>query len=632
MQPDPVALDETLQNLTHHLLSLRTGDGHWEGELSGSALSTATAVTALALANCRAADSGSHQSVAPYEELVRRGWDWLTQTQNDDGGWGDTVLSISNISTTALCWGALSLAGEGTAAYTRAVDRAASWLEEAAGGLDPDSLAAAIARRYGKDRTFSVPILTMLALAGRLGPPDQAWRKVPQLPFELAAMPHQWYSRLRLPVVSYALPALIAIGQVRHHFRPTRNPITRLARRVSLRRTLQVLQQIQPSSGGFLEAVPLTSFVVMSLIGSERLDHPVAQLGLRFLARSARSDGSWPIDTNLATWLTTLSVNALSAGSCLSALVAPEERRHIRDWLLSQQYRQEHPYTHAPPGGWAWTDLPGGVPDADDTSGALISLHNLNASGDRVLDAVRAGITWLLNLQNRDGGIPTFCRGWGTLPFDRSSPDLTAHALLAWLTWQEKLPSRLRERVRAAQRRAVAYLAASQHEDGSWIPLWFGNQWVEDDRNPTYGTARVLAALWRLEASDSVLLTGMIERGVRWLLAAQSEEGGWGGDKGTVCSLEETGLAVGTLAGIAHRPTSAGASLPAALQQDLVLAVHKGAQWLMQQTDQGRSFPPAPIGFYFARLWYFEKLYPLIFTAGALLRTRDLVRTGSFPT
>jgi squalene-hopene/tetraprenyl-beta-curcumene cyclase len=204
--------------------------------------------------------------------------------------------------------------------------------------------------------------------------------------------------------------------------------------------------------------------------------------------------------------------------------------------------------------------------------------------------------------------------------------------LLAWLTWEEKLPSRLRERVSAAQRRAVAYLAASQHEDGSWIPLWFGNQWVEDDRNPTYGTARVLAALWRLEASDSVLLTGMIERGVRWLLAAQSEEGGWGGDKGTVCSLEETGLAVGILAGIAHRPTSAAASLPAALQQDLLLAVHKGAQWLMQQTDQGRSFPPAPIGFYFARLWYFEKLYPLIFTAGALLRTRDMVRTGSCPT
>ena len=27
-----------------------------------------------------------------------------------------------------------------------------------------------------------------------------------------------------------------------------------------------------------------------------------------------------------------------------------------------------------------------------------------------------------------------------------------------------------------------------------------------------------------------------------------------------------------------------------------------------------------PIGFYFARLWYFEKLYPLIFTVAALRR------------
>ena len=33
-----------------------------------------------------------------------------------------------------------------------------------------------------------------------------------------------------------------------------------------------------------------------------------------------------------------------------------------------------HPYTGAAPGGWAWTDLPGGVPDADDTPGALLAL------------------------------------------------------------------------------------------------------------------------------------------------------------------------------------------------------------------------------------------------------------------
>jgi squalene-hopene/tetraprenyl-beta-curcumene cyclase len=34
---------------------------------------------------------------------------------------------------------------------------------------------------------------------------------------------------------------------------------------------------------------------------------------------------------------------------------------------------------------------------------------------------------------------------------------------------------------------------------------------------------------------------------------------------------------------------------------------------------------PSPIGFYFAKLWYFERLYPLIFTVAALRRAAQLV-------
>ena len=37
-------------------------------------------------------------------------------------------------------------------------------------------------------------------------------------------------ARWQLPVVSYALPALIAIGQTIHHHRPSRNPLARLIR------------------------------------------------------------------------------------------------------------------------------------------------------------------------------------------------------------------------------------------------------------------------------------------------------------------------------------------------------------------------------------------------------------------
>src|SRR6185436_13000637 len=271
--------------------------------------------------------------------------------------------------------------------------------------------------------------------------------------------PHRWFAALRLPVVSYALPALIAIGQARHCHRPSLNPATRLLRRLTLRRTLDVLKAIQPSNGGFLEATPLTSFVVMSLAGCGRAEHKVAMLGTQFLRASQQADGSWPIDTNLATWLTTLAVNALWKSE---SPIPSSEAGLIRAWLLAQQHRQEHPYTHAAPGGWAWTDLPGGVPDADDTAGALLALRRLGRGHETTRTAAHAAIEWLLDLQNRDGGIPTFCRGWGALPFDRSSPDITAHALHAWLAWRENVSLGLREEIHAALQRAIQFLGDTQ--------------------------------------------------------------------------------------------------------------------------------------------------------------------------
>src|SRR5262249_21679719 len=159
---------------------------------------------------------------------------------------------------------------------------------------EPRVLADAIIRSYGDDRTFSVPILTVLALAGKLG--ADGWRFVIQLPFELAALPQRWFHALGLPVVSYALPALIAIGQLRHHRAPALNPFARLIRNTTRQPTRRLLERIQPSSGGFLEAIPLTSFVVMSLVAAGEGRHPTVARGLEFLERVCREDGSWAID------------------------------------------------------------------------------------------------------------------------------------------------------------------------------------------------------------------------------------------------------------------------------------------------------------------------------------------------
>lgn len=614
------ALETARQAAAACLLGERSPAGCWVGELSSSALSTATAVCALELA--RRADP-SHDTVR-RAATIRRGLAWLVDHQNADGGWGDTVASPSNVSTTVLAWVALGLDPEPTERDRPRVERAEARLRRWVGDLAPTRLAEHLLEVYGDDRTFSIPILTTCALGGRFGSGETAWRSVPQVPFELAAVPSRWFGRLGLPMVSYALPALIAMGQVRHRARPVRNPLLRRLRDALRGRTLAVLRRLQPAGGGFLEAVPLTSFVAMSLIGAGEDRHPAVEDALGFLDRSVRTDGSWPIDSDLGVWLTSLAVGALAHGGRLDEHLGAGERAALADCLLARQHLERHPYTGTSPGGWAWTAASGGVPDADDTAAALLALRALAVDGiagsgggvpaERI-DRVAAGVGWLLDLQNRDGGIPTFCRGWGHLPFDRSSPDLTAHAVRAWAAWWELLPAALRSRVTRATRAAIAYLLAEQRADGTWIPLWFGNQHEPDLANPVYGTARVLLASspcglpGLLDGALEADWRRAVERGGRALVALQHADGGWGGGASSPSTLEETGLAVTALAGRLD-----GDEVGSAIEA----AIEAGVDWIAGASAGGRRFEPSPIGLYFAKLWYAERLYPLVFSVAAL--------------
>lgn len=584
----------SLERARAALLAERDADGVWTGELSSSALSTAVAAMAM-----HQAAAAGHPQAEALRTAARRGFDWICGRQNEDGGFGDTVTSPSNISTSLLCWAALGVVAGDHQALQSTLDRVEECLRRDCGDLSAAGLAAVIQKKYGADRTFAVPILTTCALAGRLGEGREAWRHVPALPFELAACPHRWFAWLRLSTVSYALPALIAIGQVRHHFRPTANPVLRLARNMARKRTLRILQDIQPEGGGYLEAAPLTSFVCMSLVAMGRVHDPVCERGLQFLLRTQREDGSWPIDTNLRTWLTTLAIQALGddSGRDLAA---------ERAWVLARQAQEEHPYTHAAPGGFAWTDLSGGVPDADDTSGALLALHRLGATESEAgREAGAAGARWLVDLQNRDGGVPTFCRGWGQLPFDQSSADITAHAIRALARWQDALPEPLAGRAAAAQKRMMDYLMQVQRDDGAFVPLWFGNQSEPGKENPIYGTACVLRAMAAVQDDGAWREAGA--RAVRYLLGRQ----GLGGGLGANPCLEETALAA-----TAWMEWSAGAGA----DEELVVAVQRALDFLCQHSDEGRSFPAAPIGLYFAQLWYDERLYPILFTVTALER------------
>jgi squalene-hopene/tetraprenyl-beta-curcumene cyclase len=177
-----------------------------------------------------------------------------------------------------------------------------------------------------------------------------------------------------------------------------------------------------------------------------------------------------------------------------------------------------------------------------------------------------------------------------------------------WLAWCIHRPF-----VERAIDRALRYLHRSQRPDGSWLPLWFGNQHAPGDENPTYGTARVLAAYRDLNMMNSEAA----RRGVAWMRAAQNADGGWGGAVGVASSVEETALAVEVL-------LDAG--------EDAAAAVNRGLAWLVQQVEAGGLYDPTPMGFYFAKLWYYEKLYPIIFTVAALGRARQKHTPSHEPT
>ena len=70
-------------------------------------------------------------------------------------------------------------------------------------------------------------------------------------------------------------------------------------------------------------------------------------------------------------------------------------------------------------------------------------------------------------------------------------------------------------------------------------------------------------------------------------------------------SIEETSLAIEALLAAPDSPTTHA-------------SLEEGVRWLTAAIAQGRQRESAPIGLYFAKLWYYEKLYPLVFSVSAL--------------
>jgi squalene-hopene/tetraprenyl-beta-curcumene cyclase len=162
-----------------------------------------------------------------------------------------------------------------------------------------------------------------------------------------------------------------------------------------------------------------------------------------------------------------------------------------------------------------------------------------------------------------------------------------------------------------AVNQGMLYLGKTQEPDGSWVPLWFGNQGAPLKQNPVLGTARVLEAYAELGTAGEPAA----KAGVRYLLHAQNSDGSWGGAPGLPASVEETAMAVAGLAAAGN-------------DADAREACFRGAECLVSNVLSGALDRPAPIGLYFARLWYSERLYPVIWTVHAMERVAAVFHGG----
>ncbi|WP_276353809.1 squalene--hopene cyclase [Cohnella caldifontis] len=212
------------------------------------------------------------------------------------------------------------------------------------------------------------------------------------------------------------------------------------------------------------------------------------------------------------------------------------------------------------PGGWGFSDVNTMNPDVDDTTASLRSITGI---ASRHPAAWGRGVSWVLSMQNDNGGWPAFEKNADSkllqllpiekgkfLLMDPSCADLTGRTL-EFIGNYTNLPVS-----HSVIRHAVQWLFRNQRADGSWYGRW-GICYI-------YGT---WGAITGLKAVSIPNTHPCIQKAAAWLRSIQNPDGGWGESCRSdirmtyvplmASTLTDTAWALDALIAIADRPTAA---------------------------------------------------------------------------
>jgi squalene-hopene/tetraprenyl-beta-curcumene cyclase len=210
---------------------------------------------------------------------------------------------------------------------------------------------------------------------------------------------------------------------------------------------------------------------------------------------------------------------AIAVAALLDAGVAPDDPRMVLAfrWLLDARGASQ---------GWSFTPTNAQTPDTDTTLHVLEVLARAPRALAGIEEAVEAGTSWLLGMQDRRGGWAMWSPGLRMQrslvrelelngAVDTPTPDVTARVVRALARLRGRVSTETRRRIDTAMARAVVYLQQTQRPDGTWPGRWAVNV--------AYGTAQGLIALVAAGVGG-----GATARARRVLLEMQQPDGGWG--------------------------------------------------------------------------------------------------------
>ncbi|MEH7356488.1 squalene--hopene cyclase [Neobacillus drentensis] len=322
-----------------------------------------------------------------------------------------------------------------------------------------------------------------------------------------------------------------------------------------------MLDRIEPD-GTFLSYYSCTFLMIFALLslGYKKTDSIITNAVKGIKSMMCEIDGFPHMQYTTANlWNTSLIGYALQ-----TAGIAPDD--HMVDqanrYLLDRQHHKFGDWViHNPktmPGGWGFSDINTILPDVDDTSAALRSISRIAPSK---LQAWERAITWLLSMQNDDGGWAAFEKNINSkllqfLPIekgefllaDSSSADLTGRTVEFFGQYTNL------SKDHTTIKRGIRWILKNQEKDGSWYGRW-GICYL-------YGT---WAAITGLKAVGVPSDHSSVHKAVNWLRGIQNNDGGWGeschsDSKKTyvplrASTLTHTAWALDTLISTSEKPT-----------------------------------------------------------------------------